>query len=55
MLRPPRAGEAGGVYDALNRASAQAKIFRNDADYEAFERMLGEGLAGMPSSCSLAS
>ena len=45
MPRPPRADEAGGLYHALNRANARLRIFRKVADYEAFERVLGEGLA----------
>src|SRR5690349_18674872 len=44
MPRPPRADEAGGLYHALNRGNARATIFRKDADYEAFERILREGL-----------
>jgi putative transposase len=44
MPRPPRADEAGGLYHALNRGNARAEIFRKDADYEAFERILAEGL-----------
>lgn len=45
MPRPPRADEAGGLYHALNRANAKLRIFRKDEDYEAFERVLVEGLA----------
>ena len=44
MPRPPRADEAGGLYHALNRGNSRAKVFRKEADYEAFERILGEGL-----------
>jgi REP-associated tyrosine transposase len=44
MPRPPRADEAGGLYHVLNRANARARFFRKDADYEAFERVLAEGL-----------
>ncbi len=44
MPRPPRADEAGGLYHALNRGNARARIFRKEADYEAFERILAEGL-----------
>ena len=44
MPRPPRADEAGGLYHALNRGNARAPIFRKDADFEAFERILAEGL-----------
>ena len=44
MPRPPRADEAGSLYHVLNRANSRARIFRKDADYEAFERVLAEGL-----------
>jgi putative transposase len=44
MPRPLRADEAGGIYHALNRGNARSGIFRKDADYEAFERILAEGL-----------
>jgi len=44
MPRPPRADEAGGLYHALNRGNARAAIFRKEADYEAFERIVAEGL-----------
>ncbi|WP_168566114.1 transposase [Crateriforma spongiae] len=44
MPRPPRADEAGGLYHALNRANMRAEIFKKPEDYEAFERILAEGL-----------
>lgn len=44
MSRPPRADEAGGVYHALNRGNARGTIFHKEADYEAFEHLLAEGL-----------
>ena len=44
MPRPPRADEAGGLYHALNRGNSRAEIFHKEADFEAFERILGEGL-----------
>ena len=44
MPRPPRADEANGLYHALNRGNSRAEIFRNEEDYAAFERILGEGL-----------
>lgn len=44
MPRPPRADEAGGLSDALNRGNPRADVFRNDADFAAFERILQEGL-----------
>ena len=48
MPRTPRADEAGGLYHALNRGNSRASIFRKEADYEAFERILSEGLARYP-------
>jgi len=45
MPRTTRADKAGGVYHALNRGNARQRIFRKDADYEAFERILADGLA----------
>ena len=44
MPRPPRADEAGGIYHALNRGNSRTDIFRKEADYEAFEWILAEGL-----------
>lgn len=44
MPRPPRADEAGALYHALNRGNARGTIFHKDEDYEAFERILAEGL-----------
>jgi putative transposase len=33
------------LYQALNRGNARAAIFHKDADYEAFERIIADGLA----------
>jgi len=44
MARPPRADEAGGLYHALNRGNARAEIFHAPEDYQAFERIIAEGL-----------
>lgn len=44
MPRARRADEAGGLYHALNRGNARRTIFCKDADYQAFERIVGEGL-----------
>jgi putative transposase len=44
MPRTKRADEAGALYHALNRGNARATIFHKDGDYEAFERILAEGL-----------
>ena len=48
MGRPPRADEAGGIYHALNRGNARHDIFFKDADFEAFERLITEGLEKFP-------
>lgn len=44
MGRAKRADEGGAVYHMLNRANRRATIFHNDADYEAFERILSEAI-----------
>ena len=44
MPRPPRADEAGGIYHALNRGNSRADIFHKQADFDAFERIMAEGL-----------
>lgn len=44
MGRPLRAAEGGWVYHVLNRANARLPIFERPADYEAFERILAEGV-----------
>lgn len=44
MGRPKRADEAGGIYHALNRGNARATVFHKPEDYDAFERILAEGL-----------
>ncbi len=48
MPRPKRADEANGIYHALNRGNARNDIFRKAEDYEAFERILAEGLQRYP-------
>jgi len=48
MGRAPRADEAGGIYHALNRGNARHDIFFKDADFEAFERIVAEGLQKFP-------
>jgi len=40
MGRPLRVDLGGYVYHVVNRANARMKIFRDDADYEAFERIM---------------
>jgi len=44
MARPKRKCPGGVVYHVLNRANGRLRIFRKRADFEAFERILGEGL-----------
>ena len=51
MPRPPRADEAGGLYHALNRGNSRAQIFHKEADYEAFERILAEGVERYDVQC----
>jgi putative transposase len=48
MGRASRADEAGGIYHALNRGNAKQPFFFKDADYEAFKRMIVEGLEKLP-------
>jgi putative transposase len=40
MGRPRRAADGGYVYHVLNRANARLTIFEDDAEYEAWERVL---------------
>ena len=40
----PWADVSGGIYHALNRGNAKNPIFFKDEDYEAFERIVAEGL-----------
>jgi putative transposase len=44
MGRPQRAAEAGYVYHVLNRANARMRIFDDDEDFEAFEKVLAEAV-----------
>jgi putative transposase len=48
MPRPKRADEANCLYHALNRGNAKSDIFKKDADFDAFERILAEGLERYP-------
>jgi putative transposase len=50
MPRPKRVDEAGGIYHALNRGNARANIFHKDEDFDAFERIIAEGLKKYPIS-----
>lgn len=44
MGRPLRASEGGWVYHVLNRANARLPIFDKPEDYDAFERILEDGV-----------
>lgn len=44
MGRPKRAADGGLIYHVWNRANARMTIFKKDADYEAFERVLQEAV-----------
>ena len=44
MARPPRVDVGGYCYHVLNRANARYRMFRTDADFAAFERVLAEAL-----------
>jgi putative transposase len=46
--RQKRADEADAIYHALNRGNARQAIFHKPEDYDAFLRVLGEGLARYP-------
>lgn len=48
MPRQKRVDEAGIVYHAINRGNARQKIFLKHEDYEAFMRVLSEGLERYP-------
>lgn len=48
MPRQKRADQAGSIYHALNRGNARQTIFHKDQDYQAFLRVLGEGLQRYP-------
>lgn len=48
MPRQKRADEEGAIYHALNRGNARQALFHKPEDYEAFIRVLGEGLERYP-------
>ena len=48
MPRTARWIEAGTVYHVLNRGNGRMRLFHNDGDYEAFERVLTEGFGRYP-------
>ena len=48
MPRTARAIEAGLIYHVLNRGNARMRLFHKPEDYQAFERVLAEGLERYP-------
>jgi putative transposase len=48
MPRQSRADEAGAIYHVLNRGNCRQKLFFKDDDYDAFLRVLAEGLEKYP-------
>ena len=48
MPRTARAIEAGLIYHVLNRGNARSRLFHKAEDYQAFERVLAEGLDRYP-------
>ncbi len=48
MLRTARATEGGMIYHVLNRGNGRMCLFHKPGDYEAFERVLAEGLDRYP-------
>jgi hypothetical protein len=44
MGRAKRVADGGFVYHVLNRSNARLRIFDNEGDYEAFERVLEEAV-----------
>ena len=48
MPRTSRAVEGGLIYHVLNRGNGRMRLFHKPADYEAFERVLAEGLDRYP-------
>ena len=48
MPRPKRKCSGGIVYHVLNRANGRLRIFKKRSDFEAFERVLAEGLKRIP-------
>ena len=48
MPRPRRVDVAGEIYHAQNQGNGRIIIFHKDADHEAFELVLSEGLEKYP-------
>src|SRR5438876_4501216 len=48
MPRRPRVHTAGCIYHVLNRAVRRSVLFQTGWDYQAFERVLAQGLQRIP-------
>ena len=48
MPRSPRADVAGKIYHVLNRGNSRRELFFKEADYEAFEKVIADGLEKYP-------
>jgi len=48
MPKSPRIAVGGVVYHVLNRANGRAQIFREQGDYFAFEKIMGEAMGRTP-------
>jgi len=48
MPKPPRHAPGGIIFHCINRGNARSRIFDDDGDYAAFERVLGESLTRVP-------
>ena len=48
MPRTARLIEAGMIYHVLNRGNGRMRLFHKAEDYDAFERVIIEGLARYP-------
>jgi putative transposase len=48
MPRARRVFEAGGIYHVVNRGNGRRRIFRKDDDFQAFLKVLAEGLNRYP-------
>jgi putative transposase len=44
MGRPQRAADGGYVYHVLNRGNARMRIFDDEGDFDAFEKVLAEAV-----------
>ena len=44
MGRSKRIDKGGLVYHVINRANGRLRIFKKKADFEAFERILAQGI-----------